>query len=34
MSYSNNEAYLDGNLRFYENELKVSGIEGKMVLAP
>ena len=34
MSYSNNSAYLDGNLRFCENELKVSDIEGKMVLTP
>jgi len=25
---------LDGNLRFRENELKVSDIEGKMVLTP
>jgi len=25
---------LDGNLRFCENELKVSDIEGKMVLTP
>jgi len=34
MSYSNEQAYLDGNLRFRENELKVSDIEGKMVLTP
>jgi len=26
--------YLDGNLRFCENQLKVSDIEGKMVLTP
>jgi len=32
MSYSNNQAYLDGNLRFCENELKVSDTEGKMVV--
>jgi len=25
---------LDGNLRFCENQLKVSHIEGKMVLTP
>jgi len=34
MSYSNNQANLDGNLHFFENELKVSDIEGKMVLTP
>jgi len=26
MSYSNNYAYMDGNLRFCENQLKVSSI--------
>jgi len=26
MSYSNQQAYLDGNLRFCENQLKVSDI--------
>jgi len=25
---------LDGNFRFYENQLKVSDIEGEMVLTP
>ena len=34
MSYSNEQAYLDGNLRFRENELKVLDIERKMVLTP
>jgi len=34
MSYSNNYAYLNGNLRFCENELKVSDVERKMVLTP
>jgi len=34
MSYSNNLAYLKGSLRFCENELQVSDIEGKMVLTP
>jgi len=32
MSYSNNQAYLDGKLHFWENQFKVSDIEGKMVL--
>jgi len=32
MSDSNSQAYLDGNLRFCENELNVSDTEGKMVL--
>jgi len=34
MSYSNNYAHLDGNLRFCENQLKVSDIEGKMCWHP
>jgi len=34
MSYSNNQAYLEENLRLGENKLKVSDIEGKMVLTP
>jgi len=29
MSYSNNLAYLDGDLRFCEDELKVSDMKGK-----
>jgi len=34
MSYSNKYAYLDGNLRFCEDQLNVSDTEGKMVLTP
>ena len=31
---SNNQVYFNGNLHFYENQLKVSDIEGKIVLTP
>jgi len=34
MSYSNNQAYFNWNLRFCENELKVSDTEGKWCWHP
>jgi len=34
MLFSNNKAYLHGNWRFCENQMKVSEIEGKMALTP
>jgi len=34
MSCSNKKVYFSGNLHFNENQLKVSDIEGKIVLTP